>query len=128
MTAEMLTHGSILVVDDNLDIRQALRDLLQHEGYSVQCVSDGAAALRCLREGYRPNAILLDVMMQGVDGERFRAEQAADPVIGDIPVIVVSANRRAAHRLVAQGAAAALPKPFRFEQLMNALACLRRAA
>jgi CheY-like chemotaxis protein len=113
--------GRILVVDDNVDIRQGLRDLLQHEGYAVECVADGAAGLLRLQEGFRPSAILLDLVMQGVGGEQFHAAQQAVPEFARIPVVVISADRCATARVVASGATAGLAKPFRFEELMLVL-------
>jgi CheY-like chemotaxis protein len=66
---------SVLIVDDDLDILGALADLLESEGYHVTTVTDGQAALSYLRRGLRPCVILLDLMMPGMNGWDFRAEQ-----------------------------------------------------
>ena len=112
---------TILVIEDNLDIRQALNDLLTSEGYVVECASDGASALKLLRSGLRPRAILLDMMMQGMNGEQFHQEQRTDPQLADIPVVALSGNRRALDEAVAAGAVAGITKPFRFESLKKIL-------
>jgi CheY-like chemotaxis protein len=118
-------RGVLLVVDDNFDIREALKDLLTNEGYSVACAVDGTDALRLLRGGLQPQAILLDIMMRGMNGDLFRKAQQEDPGLAAIPVIVLSGNRQAVDQAVAEGAAGALHKPFRFEALRQALeACI----
>jgi CheY-like chemotaxis protein len=82
---------SILVVDDDTDLRETVADALVEEGYEVATAPNGAEALRLLRAGARPNVILLDLMMPVLDGWGFRAEQLRDPSIASIPVIVFTA-------------------------------------
>jgi CheY-like chemotaxis protein len=81
----------IMVVDDDEAIRSALSDLLEGEGYRIVAVPDGEQALARLLQGPRPHAILLDLMMPGMDGWRFRAEQLVNPVLASIPVIIITA-------------------------------------
>ncbi len=82
---------TVLIIDDDVGSRTALAEVLTDEGYSVATASDGAEALRYLREGHRPKAILLDLMMPGIDGWDFRAEQKRDAGLSGIPVIAISA-------------------------------------
>jgi len=84
----------VLVVEDNLDTRQALELVLELGGYSVQGAGDGREALACARSLPRPCFILLDVNMPRMDGAAFRREQLADPRIREIPVVVLSALPR----------------------------------
>jgi two-component system chemotaxis response regulator CheY len=84
----------ILIVEDNVDTRQALELVLELEGYSVQGAGDGAEALIYARSPPRPCLILLDVNMPRMDGSAFRREQIADPRIREIPVVVLSALPR----------------------------------
>jgi len=86
-----LERQLIMVVDDDEAIRSALSDLLESEGYRVVAVPDGEQALARLHRGPRPHAILLDLMMPGMDGWRFRAEQLVNPVLASIPVIIITA-------------------------------------
>ena len=84
--------ASILLVDDDPDIQSAVKEFLHHEGFTVVPAPNGADALNTLRTGFRPNVIVLDIMMPVMDGWDFRAAQLADPALRDIPVIVISAS------------------------------------
>ena len=89
----MRRSGSILIVDDDSDVRAALSELLEAEGFSVEGVPDGREALVRLRtEKVHPAVILLDLMMPGMDGWDFRTEQMRDPELAAVPVVIVSAS------------------------------------
>lgn len=81
----------VLVVEDDRDAREALAELLQAEGFEVVTAPNGLAALQALRAGLRPSVIVLDVMMPVMDGWDFRAQQARDPALAGIPVVVMTA-------------------------------------
>jgi CheY-like chemotaxis protein len=91
MTAEAPCPG-VLVVDDDPDIRDSLREVLEDEGYTVSSVANGREALDYLRSGKRPCVILLDLMMPIMDGWQFRREQKQDATIADIPLVVITAT------------------------------------
>ena len=77
--------GGILVVDDDPDIRDSLREVLEDEGYEVACVGNGREALDHLKTANpRPCVILLDLMMPVMDGWQFRKEQKQDAEIAGI--------------------------------------------
>jgi len=100
----------VLVVDDNIEVRQAFASLLEGEGYCVAEADDGVAALRLLREGaIHPCLIVLDLMMPRMTGWDFRAEQSRDARLARIPVLVVSADPLASQ--AAHLGAAVLTKP-----------------
>ncbi len=83
----------IMVVEDDPDLREALKDLLSLEGYAVVSAADGSTALEWLRNGGpEPQVIVLDLMMPGMDGWEFRRQQLADPTLAHIPVIVTTAR------------------------------------
>jgi CheY-like chemotaxis protein len=82
----------VLIVDDDRDISGILSDVLQEEGYATATVPDGREALRVLREGLRPCVIFLDLMMPGMSGWEFRANQLSDPELSAIPVVVITAG------------------------------------
>ena len=84
---------SILVVDDDDDIRQTLATLLEAQGYDVNIAVDGADALRSLGDRPLPDVILLDLGMPNVDGREFRRRQRLDPRLANIPVIIISAEK-----------------------------------
>lgn len=109
----------VLVVDDDPDTREAVRDVLHEDGYVVTLASDGDVALRDLREGRTlPDVILLDLMMPVMDGVAFRAEQLADPALAGIPVAVFSAHARAEEAALALNADAYLEKPLSLDELL----------
>ena len=112
---------TILVVDDDQDIRDTLTELLQEEGYAVVRASHGGEALCALRELPSPSLILLDLMMPVMDGWQFRTEQRKDPALASIPVVVISATGKD-EKVSALGAVQFLKKPIRLEQLLEAVA------
>ena len=112
----------VLVVDDNIEVRQAFASLLEGEGYRVAEADDGVAALRLLREGQiHPCLILLDLMMPRMTGWDFRAEQSRDARFARIPVLVVSADPLASQAMHL-GAAAVLNKPADLDRLLELVA------
>jgi DNA-binding response OmpR family regulator len=80
---------SILVVDDDLDARDAIADVLRDAGYTVDVAGDGGQALALMRTS-RPRLVLLDLVMPIVDGWEVIREMGRDPSLSDIPVCVVS--------------------------------------
>lgn len=79
----------ILVVDDELDIRESLVKILQRRGYDVASASDGAAALKLINE-FRPNLIILDVMLPDMDGTDIAKTIGSDMATQNIPVIFLT--------------------------------------
>ena len=85
----------ILVVDDELYVREALSDLLTAEGYSVLQAANGQEALDLLGHGPRlPRVILMDLLMPVMGGGEFLKRRAADWLLRLIPVIVISGHNR----------------------------------
>lgn len=81
----------ILIVDDSSEQRFLLKSILEAKGYTTDCTPNGEEALVLLRSKKRmPQTILLDLNMEIMDGFEFRLQQIADPLLRDIPVIVVS--------------------------------------
>jgi CheY-like chemotaxis protein len=87
-----MSSSAILIVDDDNDVRNALSELLEEEGFSVEGAPNGREALARLRGGAHPAVILLDLMMPGMDGWDFRSEQMRDPQLAAVPVVIVSAS------------------------------------
>jgi CheY-like chemotaxis protein len=106
--------GRVLVVDDERDIRLAMAEALEDEGYEVDTARDGAEALAHLR-AFHPQVVLLDLMMPGMDGWEFRRMQRLDPELALIPVVVISALG-AVKDLDAQDY---IQKPFELDQLLS---------
>lgn len=109
---------TILVVDDEADIRATVSAMLEIEGYDVAEASNGADALHVL-EARRPDLILLDMRMPILDGWGFAAELRRRG--HRTPIVVMTAARDAAHWAAEIAAAAFVAKPFGFEDLMAAV-------
>jgi DNA-binding response OmpR family regulator len=122
----MHASASVLVVDDDADVRTLVRELLTRAGYAVSEAPDGRAALRVLYEE-RPDLVVLDVSMPGLDGwatlERIRE-------LSDVPVVMLSALGAELEKVRALrgGADDYVTKPFgRQELLARVESVLRRA-
>lgn len=109
----------LLFVDDDHDIRETVSLVLGSAGYAVLTAADGREALEVLRGGARPRVILLDLMMPGMNGWQFRAEQAQDPALSTIPVVVMSGHAQAEEEARALGISAGLKKPIDLELLLG---------
>lgn len=83
-------RGSVMIIEDDDDIRDTLADILEYEGYLVHVAADGREGLSQLRGGTMPALILLDLMMPRMNGWEFRMEQLRSPQFGGIPVVLLS--------------------------------------
>jgi len=114
-----MTHN-ILVVEDDEDIGENVRMLLESEGYQVSVAPNGRAALDTLAHADPlPSAILLDLMMPVMNGYEFREAQLADPRIASVPVVLMTADSHVAEKTARIGAAGALGKPFDIDELLR---------
>lgn len=113
---------TILIIDDDLDIRREVSEILREEGLAVMEASGGAEALRLLRTSPPPAVILLDLLMPRTDGWEFRRAQLADPRLASIPVLVFSSFDTGARNVIDLAAAGFVTKPFTIAQLLAALA------
>ncbi len=111
--------GTLLVIDDDPEVHTLLRHWLAREGYRVEGAADGAAGLARARE-LRPDAVILDVLMPGVDGWSVLETLRADAELGEVPVIILSMldDRRLGFAL---GASDYLTKPVEASRLLDAL-------
>ena len=98
----------ILVVEDDDDIRDSLRELLEDEGYSIETAANGQQALARLQGPALPHVILLDLTMPVMDGWQFQRELRRVAAYSQIPVIVISASKVLREPLNAK---AFFPKP-----------------
>jgi excisionase family DNA binding protein len=91
--ADRTSH--VLIVDDDVALRETLRDAVTDQGYGAMTAGDGLEALAVLRSGEhpQPSVILLDIRMPKMDGLQFLEEQKRDPRLAGIPVIVIAADR-----------------------------------
>src|SRR3990170_427146 len=111
-------QGRILVVDDEADVRSLLSRVLRDAGYSVDTADDGGEALARL-EANRPDLVLLDLMMPGVDGWGVLAELRKEPSPPPVVLVTASADPATFGRGVREGVAGYIAKPFRFRDLLS---------
>lgn len=87
----------VLVVEDDLNLRESICAALDDAGYATWPAENGEVALERAREE-RPCVILLDLMMPIMNGWEFRSEQLRDPNLSSIPVVIMTADGRAADK------------------------------
>lgn len=126
-----MTAGSppVLVVDDDQAIRNALRDLLEDEGYTVFEVGNGQLALEFLRASEFACVVLLDRVMPWMDGVATLQAVAADEVLASRHVYIlftVSAEPPLPDDVIARLDVPVLEKPFEMEHLLAVLADAQR--
>jgi signal transduction histidine kinase len=110
---------TLLVVEDDADIREALDGLLSMEGFRVAGCGNGREALDWLQASSKPDVIVLDLMMPVMDGWQFRVAQKHDPELATIPVVALSADATA--KAAAIDADAYLKKPVDYETLIDTI-------
>ena len=111
---------SILVVEDDAEICDALVNLLEDEGFSAYRACDGRQALQVLSDlPIHPGLILLDLMMPRMNGWQFRDEQLRDDILRKIPVVVLSAHGTSIAERERMAPAAVLRKPVTAEALLD---------
>ncbi len=109
----------ILIVDDDRDIADSLRDALLDEGYTLAVTHDGEDALSYLASSPPPSVILLDWMMPRCDGATFRQRQKALRGMADVPVVLLTADLRVDMKMRAIDSDAFLRKPISVDELLR---------
>jgi CheY-like chemotaxis protein len=110
----------VLIVEDDADAREAIRDLLEEEGYRVACAENGREAIDLLRKNPEPCLILLDLIMPVASGWQFRAAQLQDPFLAGFPVVVMTAASSLEEAAI--NADGLLRKPLSLEALLATVA------
>ena len=111
----------VLLVEDDLDIREVLVDILSDWGYQVVAVNDGRAALDALARRQPPPCVaLVDLMMPVMDGIELVSRMRADITLSRIPVVITSATPTSAPG----GVAAVFAKPLDLDRLHDAVRTL----
>ena len=115
----------VLIVEDEPNIAEALRFILERAGYEVDLARDGEAALARLAES-APDLLVLDVMLPGRNGFEILKELRADPRHARLPVAVLTAKGQSLDRRTAEevGANVFLTKPFSNQEVLERLRLL----
>jgi len=111
------TPARVLIVEDDPDSQQLLETVLQLEGYKTMVARNGLQGLELMR-ARRPCAVVLDLMMPGMDGWQFRRQQLREPALAAVPVVCVTgvANPEEVER---QLGVACLRKPIDVDRLLD---------
>ena len=115
------TAKKILIVDDELDILEFLRVILEEEGYEV-VTSDKGEFLEQLQDDKLPHLILVDLLLSGKDGRAIVKHLKSQPETMHIPVIMFSAHPSAYETSLQAGAEDFLAKPFTIDELLAKIA------
>lgn len=107
----------IFIADDDEAIVDATSLMLEMEGYEVSHTLNGAAVHAALLQ--RPDLLVLDIWMSGIDGRDVCRQVKADPATGDVPVLMISASREIRESALASGADDFLAKPFDMYELLH---------
>jgi CheY-like chemotaxis protein len=119
-TEMLTTRPRVLVVDDERPIRDVVAEALGESGYEVETAPNGAEALQQIAR-WRPDVVVLDLMMPVLDAAGFIHLLRLNPSSADLPIIILTAAYEpyeAARRL---GATACVTKPFKLEELLTAV-------
>ena len=114
--------GTVLVVDDEPDVRLIARMVLQVDGFDVDEVATGEAALEAL-DRQRPDLLLLDVRLPGIGGWEVLHRVRADPALSGLPVVLFTADLGASSEAPEhlEAGEVLLTKPFRADDLLAAV-------
>ncbi len=113
--------GRILIVDDEPMVRETIAQVLRDEGYTVEVADDGRDALIKL-DAHRPDAVLLDLMMPGMNGRQFLTALRQERGDDALPVVVMTAVHGVGERALSLGATDIVEKPFDVDELLGKIA------
>ncbi|HEY0655150.1 MAG TPA: response regulator [Chryseosolibacter sp.] len=116
--------AKVLLVEDTLELAQQASDILKMEGHSVHISLNGADALHLLRaEAVKPDVIITDLLMPGIDGFTLIEELKNIPGLRDIPIVIMSAksDQYTVDRASSLGIRKFLAKPCTPEKLLQSI-------
>ena len=113
----MASASDILVVEDDVGIRQTIAECLEVEGYRVRQADGGAQAFAEIERGGVPGLVFLDYVMPTMNGQQVLARLRGDPATARVPVVVMTAALPVLTQPI-EGADALLAKPFELDDLL----------
>jgi len=113
-----------LIVDDDADVREAVRTVLENAGYRTAEAKDGGEALAIIKKAEnKPALLLLDLMMPSMDGWQLRARLRSDPDLAAIPIVIMTAHAGVLRAISdVKPETPVLPKPLNVERLLQMVA------
>ena len=114
--------GTVLLIEDEPNIIEAIRFILSRDGWRVDVHSDGATALDALRRR-KPDVVVLDVMLPGRSGYDVLSDMRDDPDFADLPVLMLTARGQQKDREIAEriGVSKFMTKPFSNGEVLDAV-------
>jgi two-component system chemotaxis response regulator CheY len=110
----------ILLVEDDRDSCEGIAEFLSLKGREVRCATNGTEGFQLVADSQtRPDLILLDLMMPVLDGWGFLAERVKDPLLADVPVVIMSGCTDFAQKAKEAGAVAVMHKPLEPDTLLR---------
>ena len=89
---EIENQNTVLIVDDDTDLRESLGDVLRNQGYAVTLAANGKEALELLPGLRKPRGIVLDIAMPVMNGPQFYQAMRAVPELADTPVVILTCD------------------------------------
>jgi len=115
-----LGNKRVLVIDDETEIAQMLKDTLELKGYEVEVALSGEEGLSKIKEA-KPDAITLDIVMPGISGLQVLRILKKNPETYHIPIIIMSVYDNLVQESMALGASCSFVKPINIQELSNAI-------
>ena len=112
---------SILIIEDDDDLRDSLFELISLKGYKVEAVANGREALERLADVPVPCLIILDLMLPVISGWEFRRQQLSDPRLSKIPTVILSGISNLETESRRLQAIACVSKPIDFDLLFKTI-------
>lgn len=115
----------VVLVEDEINIAEAIRFLLSQEGWRVETLANGAAAVDVIRK-VMPDLVMLDVMLPGKSGFEILHELRADTAFDDMPILMLTARGQSRDREMAEraGVSKFMTKPFSNAEMLDAVRAL----
>ena len=112
----------VVLVEDEINIAEAIRFLLSQEGWRVETLANGAAAVDVIRK-VMPDLVMLAVMLPGKSGFEILNDLRADPVFADMPILMLTARGQSRDREMAEkaGVSRFMTKPFSNAEMLEAV-------
>lgn len=112
----------VVLVEDELNIAEAIRFLLSNEGWRVETIANGVTAVDIIRKA-APDLVMLDVMLPGKSGFEILHDLRSDPACSDLPILMLTARGQARDREMAEkaGVSRFMTKPFSNSEMLEAV-------